>query len=181
MLHVLATVGKQKKPKSFLSGLQTEDVMSPAQVSNALMCGGLVLIAVFALIGLCVKLVTGKWAMIEQKANNGTWVFALLGIGLLLLILLFALELPNFGSVTTGAHAIEKHGQDAITARTQLKSCKNLQIKVCPSTPGGYGITTVLWCETGGSLCPGMYVTAGHKEKTSFIRPCSQWRNCQWV
>lgn len=115
--------------------------------------------------------------MIEQRTSNNYWVLYLL----MLALLLFAcsMALPSLGSITTGTHAVERHGQDAINARAELTNCKSLRSKLCPGKKGSYGLTVVFWCETGQSLCPGMYTTIGGTEKTAFIRPCSQWRNCR--
>lgn len=110
--------------------------------------------------------------------SNNFWVWAILGVGLLSCVLL-AIGLPSLDKVTTGTHAVERHGQDAINARTALTACKAPRSKLCPGKKGTYGLTVVFWCETGSSLCPGMYTTIGGVEKTSFIRPCSQWRLCK--
>ena len=115
--------------------------------------------------------------MVEER-TSGKWIFIVLAI-LLLTLVLFSLELPSFGSITTRPHAVQKHGQDAITARTSLTDCKNLKSQICPKS-SLHGLTVVFWCETGSTLCPGMYATIGGKEKSAFIRPCYQWRECQW-
>ena len=115
--------------------------------------------------------------MIEQQASNNNWVLYLLAF--MLLIFALAMALPSLGSITTGTHAVERHGQDAINARAGLTNCKTLRSKLCPGKQGSYGLTVVFWCDTGQSLCPGMYTTIGGTEKTAFIRPCSQWRSCR--
>lgn len=115
--------------------------------------------------------------MEAKQASNGTWVFCILGIGLLLLILL--MNLPSLGSIRTTPHAVERHGTDAINARAGVRNCKVPKTKLCPGKQGGYGLTVVFWCETGGHLCPGFYTTIGGVEKTAFMRPCAQWARCQ--
>jgi len=115
--------------------------------------------------------------MVGQNTGSGKSVFWLF-VFVLILVIVF-MNLPNLKQVRYGTHAVQKHGQDALTARASLKNCKNLKTKLCPGKQGGYGLTVVIWCETGLSTCPGMYTTIGGIEKTCFIRPCSQWSNCQ--
>ena len=80
---------------------------------------------------------------------------------------------PAVEDIVPRSHAVEKHGQDAVTARSFLQGCKIPMVRPC----GKKG--WVYWCETGGNLCPGSYVTAGAIEVTTFWRPCKQWRNCK--
>lgn len=90
-------------------------------------------------------------------------------------------EMPALDQVILCEHAVERHGDDALEARKRLFDCKpvNLRAKLCP--PGSkYGLSVVFWCEPpGATICAGMYVTIGGVEKTAFLRPCEQWRNCQ--
>jgi len=117
--------------------------------------------------------------MVEKRPFGGTLCLILIGILALFLLATAISELPSFGDVVPRPHAVEKHGTDATQARASLTDCKNLKSKLCPGKVGSYGLTVVFWCETGKTLCPGCYATIGGKEKTAFIRPCSQWRNCQ--
>ena len=55
---------------------------------------------------------------------------------------------------------------------------EGLRVKLCPPS-SKHGLSVVFWCETGDSICPGMYVTIGGVEKTCFYRPCDDWRNCR--
>lgn len=102
-------------------------------------------------------------------------------LGLLALIMLrAATQLPPFENIQYRNHAVQSHGQDAVRARRELEGCKpeNWRARLCPS--GKYGLSVVFWCEpVGASLCPGMYTTLGGIEKTSFIRPCDQWKECK--
>jgi len=107
-------------------------------------------------------------------------VFVLI-LGLLLLALIalaMPQQAPSIDKIKYRPHAVERHGADAISARERIEKCgpTNLRVKFCPTANG---VTVVYWCETGGDLCPGMYVTVGGVEKTAFIRPCEQWRNCR--
>lgn len=115
-------------------------------------------------------------AVHEQTSNSNVVIYIL---ALLLLCFALAMVLPSLGSIRTGTHAVERHGQDAINARGSLTDCKSLRSQLCPGKKGTYGLTVVFWCETGRHLCPGMYTTIGGTEKTAFIRPCAQWRRCK--
>jgi hypothetical protein len=98
------------------------------------------------------------------------------------LLALFALptQLPALRDVQPRPHAVERHGEDANTARLALSNCKSgLKIKVCPPS-SVHGLSVVFWCqEPGASLCPGCIATISGLEKTTFIRPCGQWERCQ--
>lgn len=90
------------------------------------------------------------------------------------------LQLPRVDAIIPQAHAVERHGQDALKARRMLRVCppENKRRKACP--PGSaYGLSLAVWCETGTPLCPGAYTTIAGLEKTSFIRPCHQWKECK--
>lgn len=115
--------------------------------------------------------------MIERQTSNNNWVLYLLAF--MFLIFALAMALPSLGSIKTGTHAVERHGQDAINARVGVHNCKAPRTKLCPGKKGGYGLTVVFWCETGKHLCPGFYTTIGGVEKTAFMRPCSQWASCR--
>lgn len=111
-------------------------------------------------------------------------------VGLMLLLMLLGVmwmaipmpqEFPALDQIQLCQHAVERHGDDAIKARQRIFDCKlqNLRWRYCP--PGSkYGSSVVIWCQPpGATICPGMYVTIGGIEKTAFLRPCEQWRNCQ--
>lgn len=121
--------------------------------------------------------------MVSQSSGSGIKTFLVLAVFAIMLVwLLLAVlpqDLPSLGDVQPGAHAVERHGQDAVDARNALLGCKSLQSKLCPGKEGSHGLSVVFWCETDGPLCPGMYTTIGGSEKTTFIRPCSQWRQCR--
>uniref|UniRef100_A0A6M3M6E8 Uncharacterized protein n=1 Tax=viral metagenome TaxID=1070528 RepID=A0A6M3M6E8_9ZZZZ len=116
----------------------------------------------------------------EATERNSTWlVFLALGALLLLALLAMPLELPPLGQVKPRAHAVERHGEDAVAARAALANCKNgLKIKVCPPATR-YGLSVYMWCESGAYLCPGCVTTIGGLEKTAFIRPCEDWATCR--
>jgi len=116
----------------------------------------------------------------EATERNSTWlVFLALGALLLLALLAMPLELPPLGQVKPRAHAVERHGEDAVAARAAVLTCGDgLRAQLCPPN-GRHGLTAAFWCETGTRLCPGMYVTIGGTEKTTFVRPCEQWERCQ--
>jgi hypothetical protein len=89
-------------------------------------------------------------------------------------------QLPSLRDVVHRPHAVTKHGDDAIKARKELVGCgaDDLRAKLCLA--GKYGMSVVFWCNPDGvTLCPGMYTTIGGVEKTAFIRPCQQWRECK--
>ncbi|HUX75464.1 MAG TPA: hypothetical protein VMY40_02340 [Anaerolineae bacterium] len=115
----------------------------------------------------------------EATAKNNTWlVFLALGALLLIALLAMPLELPPLGQVKPRAHAVERHGEDAVAARKAVLTCGDgLRAQFCPRT-SVHGPSVAFWCETGGFLCPGMYLTLGGVEKTCFTRPCEQWRKC---
>lgn len=123
---------------------------------------------------------------ISTESNaTGAWCLVVTAIAILVVLFSFVsrvmsrIELPSLDQVIPQTHAVERHGQDAIMSRSALAGCKVPMSKLCPGKAGSYGLTVVFWCETGKELCPGMYTTIGGVEKTTFIRPCSQWRNCQ--
>ena len=118
--------------------------------------------------------------MAEGRSFCGTLFLIFLGVVALVLLATAIGELPSYRQVVPGTHAVQKHGADALTAREALRACKNMKMQLCPEVPTkGYGLTVCYWCETGSSICPGAYATIGAKEKTAFLRPCYQWRNCQ--
>ena len=117
----------------------------------------------------------------EATERNSTWlVFLALGALLLLALLAMPLELPPLGQVKPMPHAVEKHGEDAVAARKTVLGCGDgLRAQLCPPN-GKRGLTAVFWCQPpGATVCPGMYVTIGGVEKTTFVRPCEQWERCQ--
>ena len=117
----------------------------------------------------------------EATARNNTWlVFLALGALLVLgALLAMPLELPPLEQVKPMPHAVERHGEDAVAARKAVLGCgSGLRAQFCPAA-NGHGPSAVFWCETGTYLCPGMYLTIGGVEKTSFTRPCEQWRECR--
>jgi len=112
----------------------------------------------------------------ETKSRNNTGIFLVISLFLGLVVLFV---LPTLEQIKLRPHAVEKHGMDAVTARESLWNCgSGLRTKLCPRNEK-HGRTICIWCETGASLCPGMYTTVGGAEKTSFIRPCWQWRECK--
>jgi len=88
-------------------------------------------------------------------------------------------QVPDVGDIKFRPHAVQKHGEDAVEARKAIQGCppSGLRAKVCVA--GSHGLSVVYWCETGLSLCPGTYTTISGLEKTSFIRPCDDWRTCR--
>lgn len=114
----------------------------------------------------------------EAKRNSSSSAGIFIVIVLLLsLIALFALPSPR--DIKPGPHAVERHGQDALDARAQLKNCTTgMRARMCPKTDR-HSASLVFWCETGGSTCPGTYATLGMIEKTTFFRPCWEWRRCR--
>ena len=117
----------------------------------------------------------------EATARNNTWlVFLALGALLVLgALLAMPLELPPLEQVKPMPHAVERHGEDAVAARAAVLGCGDgLRAQLCPKA-NGHGLSAVFWCETETYLCPGMCLTIGSVEKTSFTRPCEQWRRCQ--
>lgn len=117
-----------------------------------------------------------------ETTQRSNWGIVLLMVALLLglfLALAMPRELPTLERVRHGAHAEAKHGEDARAALAGLENCGDgLRVRLCP--PGSkYGLTVCFWCETGTGLCPGMYTTIGGTEKTRFIRPCEDWRQCR--
>lgn len=114
----------------------------------------------------------------ETTDKSKPILIIILLLGLLLLFTL-PIELPNLEKIRIRPHAIEKHGEDALVARNSLLNCgDSLRARLCPPS-SRYGLSVCFWCETGESLCPGMYTTIGGMEKTTFIRPCEEWRECR--
>lgn len=110
---------------------------------------------------------------LERRALFGI-VVMILATGLLLL------QIPRVDDIVKQRHAVERHGEDAIRARQGLARCKaeNLRVRICPSAK--YALTLAFWCERPGAvLCPGAYTTIAGIEKTAFIRPCAEWRECK--
>jgi len=106
-------------------------------------------------------------------------LFLIIGLVLLALVALaMPTQAPDVRKIKYRPHAVERHGADAITARQQVEDCgfTRLRSKFCLK---GDKITVVYWCETGKTLCPGMYVTIGGIEKTSFFQACERWRKCK--
>jgi len=120
-------------------------------------------------------LVEGGNVEARKKGNSAGTLIVLLLLGL---IALFALA-PSLDQIKLRSHAVERHGTDAIAAREGLWNCgEGLHVQLCPKSSlhsAGFSF----WCETGNYLCPGMYVTLGGMEKTSFRRPCNEWRECR--
>jgi hypothetical protein len=87
-------------------------------------------------------------------------------------------EVPGVGAIQHRAHAVEKHGEDAIEARKAIQKCSNLRVKICAGS-SNHGLSVAYWCETGLTLCPGTYTTISGLEKTSFIQSCTAWSNCK--
>lgn len=89
-------------------------------------------------------------------------------------------QLPSLNDVRHRSHAVTKHGDDALQARADLDACgDHLHVKLCRRS-ALHGLTVVFWCEPPGvTICPGMYTTISGLEKTAFLRPCDQWRNCR--
>lgn len=116
--------------------------------------------------------------MEDSRQSN---VGLLIAIVFLLLVILLTLptQLPRVQDIQLQPHAVQKHGTDAVQARSALSGCgDNLNVRICPPS-SAHGLSIVFWCETGGFNCPGMYATIGGQEKTCFIRPCSEWRECR--
>jgi len=112
----------------------------------------------------------------ETKSRNNTGIFLVISL-LLGLVILFVL--PTLGQIKLRPHAVEKHGMDAVTARESLWNCgSGLRTKICPKSKL-HSTSICFWCETGSYLCPGMYTTRGGMEKTTFMRPCQEWRECR--
>lgn len=114
----------------------------------------------------------------EGSARSGPSIILLaaLVIGAVL-----ALQMPAVDTIRPRAHAVERHGQDAIAARRAVRLCKptDLRVQECPRS-SKYGRSLVWWCEPeGAALCPGRYTTVAGIEKTAFVRPCYKWRTCQ--
>ena len=107
-------------------------------------------------------------------------LMVLMFVGALWLALPMPQEFPALDQVILCEHAVERHGDDALEARRRLFDCKpeNFRARICPPS-SKYGTSVVFWCESGSGICAGMYVTIGGVEKTAFLRPCDQWRNCQ--
>lgn len=119
----------------------------------------------------------------DNPISSINGLVAILAIGILLAMLaamLLPQELPTIDQVVPQPHAVERHGADALAAREMLYKCgEGLRSRLCPEKPGTYGRTVNVWCETGLHLCPGCYTTVGGIEKTAFIRPCEEWRECR--
>jgi len=115
----------------------------------------------------------------QRDRRSGFLWIVLLALLAAALLLILPRQLPALDQVRPGSHAVQRHGTDAIAARTALSECgEGLRVKLCP--PGSqYGLSVVFWCETGGPLCAGCITTFGGVEKTSFMRPCAQWRECR--
>ena len=109
-----------------------------------------------------------------RKTGVSLTILAILAAGLVML------QVPDVSDIVETLHALEHHGVDAVRARQGLKACEpdDLRVKICPSEK--YGLALAFWCNPDGAvLCPGAYTTIAGIEKTAFIRPCKQWRNCQ--
>ena len=90
-------------------------------------------------------------------------------------------ELPPLDNVRLRSHAVEKHGEQALEARRRVFDCKpeDFRARLCMPTEK-YGMRVHFWCDDSpSSLCPGMVLTIGGVEKTSFIKPCTYWEVCQ--
>jgi len=121
--------------------------------------------------------------MIEdtRTTNGNAGLLIALLVLLLAALLVFAMprELPALQGIQPRPHAVERHGTDAELARESLLECGDgLRVRLCPPS-SQHGLSVVFWCESSGSLCPGMYATIGGLEKSCFIRPCEQWRECR--
>lgn len=117
----------------------------------------------------------------ETTHHSNAGLYLALVVLLLALIAVFMLpaNVPALDKVRPSAHAVERHGQDAIAAREALANCgEGLRVKMCPPSER-HGLSIVFWCESGGHLCPGCITTIGGIERTAFIRPCEQWRECR--
>lgn len=114
----------------------------------------------------------------EHSHSGGLWIVIILALAGLALIL--PKQLPHLQEVKVRIHAVERHSQDAMSARESLDNCgEGLRVKLCPSSENN-GLSVVFWCaDTGTGLCPGMYATISGWEKTSFIRPCTEWEQCK--
>ena len=89
-------------------------------------------------------------------------------------------QLPALRDVRYRRHAVVRHQGDALAAREGLEQCADGDLRAQLCRRGVHGMTVVFWCEVpGATLCPGMYTTISGLEKTSFIRPCEQWRACR--
>jgi len=115
--------------------------------------------------------------------SPGTGICPIIALIVLLLaaLLAFAMprQLPALQGIQPRAHAAERHGTDAEVARQGLLECGDgLRARLCPPS-SRHGLSVVFWCESSGSLCLGMYATIGGAEKTCFIRPCADWRDCR--
>lgn len=90
-----------------------------------------------------------------------------------------ATQAPPLEQVRLRPHAVERHGEQALTARERVFNCpvEDLRAKICPAGEK-YGMRVHFWCESGSQLCAGMITTIGGVEKTSFIKPCSYWARC---
>jgi len=118
-------------------------------------------------------------AHVERRRLGGLWLLVALLLVLLLWWAAMPRELPALQRIQPRSHAEERHGADALTARESLLSCGDgLRARLCPPS-SQHGLSVVFWCESSGSLCPGMYATIGGAEKTCFIRPCADWRECR--
>lgn len=112
---------------------------------------------------------------------TGIWPIIALIVLLLAALLVFAMprELPALQGIQPRPHAAEQHGTDAELARQSLLDCGDgLRARLCPPSSRN-GLSVVFWCENSSSLCPGMYATIAGAEKTCFIRPCADWRECR--
>ena len=117
--------------------------------------------------------------MERARGSNAGWLIVILVLLALLLLFAMPVELPTLERVRQRSHAVERHGEDALEARAALKGCGDrLRVRLCPPSER-HGVTVCFWCESEGRLCPGMYVTVAGVEKTTFIRPCADWRECR--
>jgi len=112
----------------------------------------------------------------KRKSSNSIGIF--IALLFLSLLVLFAMA-PTLDQIKLRSHAVERHGADAISAREGLWNCgEGLRVRFCPKSDR-HSAGFVFWCETGNAKCPGMYATLGKVEKTSFMRPCWEWRRCR--
>jgi len=119
--------------------------------------------------------------MNAERTSGSGLVWLLVVAVLLALLVLFALptQLPTLEGVRPRQHAVQRHGEDAIAAREALANCgEGLRVQLCPASER-FGLSVVFWCETGGYLCPGCATTIGGLERTAFVRPCVEWRECR--
>lgn len=115
----------------------------------------------------------------ERSHSGGLGIVLLLIILGLAILLAMPTQLPTIEQVLPRSHAVERHGADAIVARESLLNCgSGLRVRLCPPS-SIHGMSICFWCETGSGICPGTYSTIGGKEKTTFLRPCSDWRECR--